>query len=57
MKSKIIALFILIFTIGIFPAHAVKPVMGVAEFHNTSAAVWWRRLGIIRNVNQRVSEL
>jgi curli biogenesis system outer membrane secretion channel CsgG len=43
VKSKIIiVLFALVSMMGTLSAHAAKPVMGVAEFHNTSAAAWWR---------------
>ena len=36
---------IIVFAIAVFsslPAMAAKPIMGVAEFHNTSGAAWWR---------------
>ena len=43
LKYKL--LFSVLFVLGtIFtlPSYADKPVMGVAEFHNTSGAAWWR---------------
>jgi len=42
MKHKIIAVLLTVTSfIFLAPVYAAKPVMGVAEFDNTSGAAWW----------------
>ncbi len=42
MKRQASAILAILMTVYVFPVQADKPVMGVAEFHNTSGAAWWR---------------